>query len=131
MKFGVRFLNSEKYPIDGFIDALLDEPMYNIYHISVSFLDFHNNSAIILASGEFGEFMKEKFQHNKHLIFTLPDNYHNPFHIMTLAKDGYLECGCGYRESEQEHIKRIMIISQSKPSQMLEIKIISRSEVPV
>ena len=119
MKFEVRFTDFEKHPIDGFIDALKDAPECKEYHISISFLDFRNNSATILATGEFGEYIKTRFNHNKNLVFTAPDNYHNPFHSKFLL-NGYLMCGCGWKESESEKIKRTMIVSRiENPLQMV------------
>ena len=137
MRFDIRFLDSIKHPIEGFIDALVDEPEVREYHIIVLFLDHRNNSAILSSNGEFGEYLKSKFKNNKNMLIKFPENYHNPFHVKTLNKDDYLECGCGWRESEQEHIKRKMIITSSpisreeKEDDKLEMRIITRSQVPV
>ena len=124
MKFEIRFIDAEKYPIDRFIDGFKDTLEAREYHISVSFLDHRKNSAIILATGEFGEYMKSKFGRNKNLVFTLPDNYHNPFHVKTMNKDGYLECGCGWKESAQEKVKREIVIVEHKSDSELEMSIV-------
>ena len=129
MKFEIKFLDSEKYPIDKFIDNILDEDELRQYHVSVSFLDFTSNSAMILANGEFGEYMKEKFQHNRSLVFSLPDDYHNPFHSK-YEEDGWMMCGCGWKESEPEHIKRTMVITTRQTEDKIEMTIISRNEIP-
>lgn len=131
MRFEIRFLDMEKYPIDRFIDGLYEDSECKQYHISVSFLDHRKNSAILLATGEFAEYIKTKFSNNKSLIFTLPSDFHNPFHTRYLDKEGWMICGCGWKESPQEHTKRIMVTQPivSQPLNILEMKIVSRSEV--
>ena len=109
MKYELQFANPEKYPIQRFLDGLTEE--YTSHGISVIFLDHRNNSAIIYADGEFGQILAERFKNNKSLTLKLPDKYHNPFHH-TFELNGYLQCGCGWKESEQERIKRTIVITQ-------------------
>lgn len=134
MRFEVAFSPEmrEKYPIEGFCDAILDELEVQQYHVSVSFLDHRRNSAVILATGEFGEFIKEKFQHNKFISIKFPENYHNPFHVKYLDKDDTMRCGCGWVESPAEHTKRLIAMTPNIPmlSSSIQFQIVSRRDIP-
>ena len=149
MRFEIRFLDFEKYPIDGFIDALAEDKTLIEYHVSVAFLDHRKNLAVLYATGEFGEYIKTNYGRNKSMEFKFPENYHNPFHNSYLDNNGWKICGCGWKESESEHTKRTMVLVpaptiqdsivdarekmekiRTNQTDTLIMRVVSRSEIP-
>ena len=125
MKYSITLKEREKYQIDDFLDTLIEEKPE--FHTVIMNIDFTNNSAIIYSDGELKDFILTTFNSKiqSGLFLFEYSKMHNPFHH-TFLLNGYMLCGCGWKESEQEKIAREITIAYNPESNKLGLVVVKK-----